>query len=80
MHNTAAFIPFSYGPENCAGRTLAMAELRVITVLMMRYFDIKLADGYDPADWQRDLEDWYVMSVGRVPVRLSVRTPVTSFD
>lgn len=78
--NLTAFIPFSYGPENCAGRTLAMAELRVITVLMMRHFDIKLKDGYDPADWQRDLEDWYVMSVGKVPVRLSVRTPITSFD
>ena len=74
--NLAAFIPFSFGPENCAGRTLAMAELRVVTALMMHHFNIRFVDGYDPRDWHRDLEDWYVMSVGKVPVRLTLRAPV----
>lgn len=74
--NLAAFVPFSYGPENCAGKSLAMAELRVITALMIHHFDMKFADDYDPSDWQRDLEDWYVMSVGKVPVQLTLRTPV----
>lgn len=74
--NLAAFIPFSYGPENCAGRSLAMNELRVITALMMRHFDMKLADGYDPKAWQDQLKDWFIMSVGTLPVQLTLRTPV----
>lgn len=76
----AAFIPFSYGPENCAGKTLAIAELRIITALIMRHFDMRFEDGYDPADWERDLEDWYVFAVGKVPVQLTLRTSVMSYE
>ena len=74
--NLAAFIPFSYGPENCAGRSLAMNELRMITALMLRHFDMKLANGYDPNDWQKELQDWFIMSIGPLPVQLTLRAPV----
>jgi len=29
-HNTAAFFPFSYGPTNCAGKNLALMEMRML--------------------------------------------------
>ncbi|OBZ71623.1 hypothetical protein A0H81_08343 [Grifola frondosa] len=29
VHNAAAFIPFSYGPENCVGKALALQEMRM---------------------------------------------------
>lgn len=74
--NFTAFIPFSLGPENCAGRALAMLELRVITTLVMRHFDLKFAKGYDPAAWIRDAEDWYVLKVAPLPVILETRVPV----
>lgn len=74
--NLAAFIPFSFGPEICAGRPLAMNELRLITVLMVRYFDMKFVDGYDPEEWLKELEDWFIMSIGPVPVQLKLRTPL----
>ena len=74
--NLAAFIPFSYGPENCAGRALALAELRIVTALMMHHFQVRFADGYDKNNWHLDLKDWYVFSVGAVPVQLELRVPV----
>lgn len=74
--NLAAFIPFSFGPANCAGRALALAELRVVTALMIHHFELRIEDDYNCDEWERDMEDWYVMTVGRLPVKLSLRTPV----
>ena len=76
----AAIIPISDGPEDCAGKTLAIAELRIITALIMRHFDMRFESGYDPADWERDLKDWYVFEVGKVPVQLTLRTSVMSYE
>ena len=74
--NFSAFIPFSYGPANCVGRSLAIIELRAVTALMIRHFDMKLADGYDPDTWQKELKDWYIMHVGALPVNLALRIPI----
>jgi hypothetical protein len=34
-----AFIPFSYGPANCAGKTLARIEMRYVLATLVRCFD-----------------------------------------
>ncbi|EJD01469.1 cytochrome P450 [Fomitiporia mediterranea MF3/22] len=70
---SAAFIPFSYGPANCAGRALAMAELRMVVALLVQRFDMRLEEGYDPKEWNDKLEDWFVMLTGKLPVVLTVR-------
>ena len=36
IHNTAAFMPFSQGHANCAGKNLALAEMRVVLALLMQ--------------------------------------------
>ncbi|EJD04675.1 uncharacterized protein FOMMEDRAFT_153745 [Fomitiporia mediterranea MF3/22] len=41
---SAAFIPFSYSPANCAGRALAMAELRMVVALLVQCFDMHLEE------------------------------------
>ncbi|EJD01468.1 cytochrome P450 [Fomitiporia mediterranea MF3/22] len=69
----AAFIPFSYGPENCAGRALAMAELRMAVALLVQRFDMRFEEGYDPREWNDKLEDWFIMLTGKLPVVLTVR-------
>lgn len=74
--NLSAFIPFSFGPENCAGRNLATIELRVVTALMIRHFDMEFAEGYDKDEWPKVIEDYYVMKVGRLPVVLKSRASV----
>ena len=78
--NMAAFIPFSFGPENCAGRNLAVIELRVITALMVRQFDMKFASGYDQDEWPNSMEDYFVMKIGPLPVNIKSRGLLSEFS
>ena len=71
--DASAFVPFSFGPANCAGRSLALAELRMVTALVVQRFDMRLAEWYDPKDWQDKLEDWFIMQTGKLPVVFTVR-------
>ncbi|KAH8108260.1 high nitrogen upregulated cytochrome P450 monooxygenase 2 [Phellopilus nigrolimitatus] len=61
--NTAAFIPFSYGPENCAGRSLALTELRMVAALIIQRFEILGGK----------VGDWFNMKTGKLPVVLESR-------
>ncbi|KAL5507847.1 hypothetical protein ACEPAH_5465 [Sanghuangporus vaninii] len=71
--NASAFIPFSYGPANCAGRNLALAELRMVVALLIQRFEMRLEEGYDPKDWTEKLEDWFIMQTGKLPVVFTAR-------
>lgn len=42
--NKAAFQPFSYGPRNCIGKSLALAEMRLILARVLWRFDMELAE------------------------------------
>ncbi|KAL5514477.1 hypothetical protein ACEPAG_2565 [Sanghuangporus baumii] len=71
--NQAAFIPFSHGPANCAGRALALTEMRIIVALVMQRFEVRFAPGFDPKEWEERLKDFFVMSNGPLPVTLTSR-------
>ena len=72
-HNTAAFMPFSAGHANCAGKNLALAEMRVVVALLMQKFDFSFAQGYDPRNWERDMVDLFVLKLGKLPVIVTPR-------
>ncbi len=42
VHNEAAFIPFSHGPMNCAGKGLAMQQMRSVVCALVQRFHIRL--------------------------------------
>lgn len=44
-----AWRPFEFGPRNCIGQTLALAELKIVLAMSVREFDIQPA--YD--EWDR---------------------------
>ncbi|KAK7042168.1 cytochrome P450 [Favolaschia claudopus] len=71
--NGDAFIPFSMGPANCAGKNLAMLELRMIMACVLQRFEVRLADGYDVRRWEAELKDYFVMQKGSLPVVLTSR-------
>jgi len=50
-----------------------MIELRYMTCLLVRTFDMSFSDGYDIGEWERALLDRYVTLKGALPLKLSVR-------
>jgi cytochrome P450 len=68
-----AFIPFSIGSANCAGKPLAMIELRLMTCLIVRTFELSFEDGYDPSRWEEGILDRFLMVKGKLPVKLRKR-------
>lgn len=44
----AATLPFGYGPRMCPGRNLALAELRSVTLMLARNFDLEAVPGPQP--------------------------------
>ncbi|KAF6749572.1 cytochrome P450, partial [Ephemerocybe angulata] len=71
--NRDAFIPFSYGPANCAGKALAMAELRYTVATLARCFDMhhygcKNAGPKElqakASEWTASLKDRFVFEKG----------------
>lgn len=43
-HDTSAFLPFGTGPRFCPGRNLALVQLRSVLAMLIRNFDVELAD------------------------------------
>lgn len=71
--DVAALNPFSFGPANCVGRSLALLEMRMVVSVLMQRFEMRFADGYDPKEWEENLEDWFLLSTGPLLVVLTPR-------
>ncbi|KAF8140210.1 high nitrogen upregulated cytochrome P450 monooxygenase 2 [Boletus edulis] len=69
----SAFIPFSMGPANCAGKSLAMLELRAVVSMFIMHFDMEFGDNFDPRVWMESLKDFFVLECGKLMVKLRVR-------
>ncbi|KAG1781607.1 cytochrome P450 [Suillus placidus] len=75
VHDTKAFVPFSFGPMHCVGKHLAYQELRMVVCATMHRLNFSFAPGYDPESWERDLKDYFVATKGNLQVVLSPRNP-----
>jgi cytochrome P450 len=64
-----AFIPFSTGPYNCAGKGLAMMELRSVVGRVVREFDVVLQEGFDEGKYWDGIKDHFTAGAPRVEVR-----------
>nr|VWO94473.1 Cytochrome P450 monooxygenase AKT7 (EC (AK-toxin biosynthesis protein 7) [Ganoderma boninense] len=76
VHNDAAFIPFSHGPMNCAGKTLAMQQLRTVVCALMQRFHIRLSleEGRGVEAYQEEFaESYLVANRAELPVVLEPR-------
>ena len=68
VHNEVAFAPFSIGPMNCPGKGLALMEMRVVVVALLRNFRFRLDDGWNPAVFEEEFHDYFTASRPKLPV------------
>ncbi|KAI9445850.1 high nitrogen upregulated cytochrome P450 monooxygenase 2 [Lactarius psammicola] len=72
-HNTAAFFPFSYGPTICAGKNLAMMEMRMVLCWVLRRFRFTEAPGVSHEEWEGKILDWFIVHQDPLLVGISPR-------
>ena len=70
-HNAAAFFPFSYGPTICAGKNLALMEMRMLLCWVLRRFRFSKAPGVNYEEWEGKIKD-YLFVVNQAPLLVSV--------
>lgn len=73
VHNMNAFIPFSFGPSNCVGKNLAMEEMRMVVTGVMQKLEMRLVDSFDPAEYQKNIRDQFVIEVPSIMVTMTRR-------
>ncbi len=54
-----AFNPFSLGPHNCPGRSLAYLEMRLILVKMVWHLDMEIPKGMGLPQWEQQKIFWF---------------------
>ncbi|KAI9445853.1 cytochrome P450 [Lactarius psammicola] len=72
-HNTAAFFPFSYGPAICAGKNLALMEMRMFLCWVLRRFRFSKAPGVTHEEWEGKILDWFIVHLDALLVSVSRR-------
>ncbi|KAF8269044.1 high nitrogen upregulated cytochrome P450 monooxygenase 2 [Lactarius quietus] len=73
VHNPAAFLPFSYGPANCAGKNLALMEMRMVLCWVLRRFRFSRAPGFRYEEWEGKVQDWFVVHQPPLLASISIR-------
>lgn len=71
-----AFVPFGYGTYNCAGKPLAMLQLRMVIAMVIKRFEISFAPGRE-AECQHFIEDQadcFTLHLEPLPLVLKERT------
>ncbi|KAI9462028.1 high nitrogen upregulated cytochrome P450 monooxygenase 2 [Russula earlei] len=72
-HNATAFIPFSYGPTICAGKNLALMEMRMVLCWLLQRFRFSKVPGVAYEEWEGKIQDWFVTHVEPLSVNVSIR-------
>ena len=73
VHDAAAFVPFSFGPANCAGKRLALLELRMVVCALVRRLELALAPGFDAAAYEGGMRDYFILTRPVLPVLVTRR-------
>jgi cytochrome P450 len=73
-----AWIPFGYGAHACAGRALAMEELKLIVARIVRDFDIRFGEDqtfhYD--EWAKNWKDFFLTVIEQIDLRFMPRAEI----
>ncbi|KAI1791471.1 high nitrogen upregulated cytochrome P450 monooxygenase 2 [Ganoderma leucocontextum] len=72
-HDEAGFIPFSSGPMNCVGKSLAMQEMRMVLCAFLQKFRMRAKEGWDARTYEGNYRDYFTAQRPELPVVLEVR-------
>ena len=67
------FMPFSQGPMVCAGKNVALAELRAVACALLQQFDFTIADQTYLSTWEDKIFEMFTTKRGTLPVHITVR-------
>ncbi|KAI0687111.1 high nitrogen upregulated cytochrome P450 monooxygenase 2 [Cerioporus squamosus] len=73
-HNESAFLAFSHGPMNCAGKGLAMVEMRTVICAVLQRYELRLREEWDAGRYEDAYRDYFVSTRPEVPVVLESRS------
>ncbi|RDW74721.1 cytochrome P450 [Aspergillus mulundensis] len=76
VKNKAVYIPFNAGPYSCAGKQLALMELRSVTAALLKRYDITLAPGQSNEAFLEGLRDTFTLVSPPLPLIFSRRVRV----
>ena len=58
-----SIVPFSFGPYSCVGKQLAYLEIRLVMTAILRNFDAKLPDDFDPEKFEKSFKAFFVLHI-----------------
>jgi cytochrome P450 len=61
------------GPANCVGKPLALKQLRYVVAILVHNFEFRFPEGYDVANWEREMKDRFLMVKRELNVLVSQR-------
>lgn len=69
------FVPFSHGAYNCAGKPLAMMQLRMVIAMLIRKFELSFTPGKQKEceRYIQDQADCFTLHIHALPLSLKVR-------
>jgi len=58
--NKEQILPFSIGPRDCIGRRMALLEMKLILVLLLKQYRLKVPEGLE--EQQDKIEETYIVT------------------
>ncbi|RMZ81077.1 hypothetical protein DV738_g2396, partial [Chaetothyriales sp. CBS 135597] len=75
VRDASVFTPFGTGRYGCAGKQLALMEMRSVTSQVVRRYNVRLAPGQDPAEFLQGQQDGFTLSSPKLELLFENRNP-----
>ena len=72
-HNSKAFMPFGVGQYACVGKPLALLEMRLFLVVLLKRLNIQLASSFNPTEFEEGIKSNLTLLKGSIPVNVTER-------
>ncbi|KAL4957948.1 cytochrome P450 monooxygenase [Aspergillus filifer] len=76
VKNKAVYVPFNAGPYACAGKQLALMELRSALAGLLKRYDVTFAPGENKEQWLGGLKDTFTLVAPPLPLIFNRRVKV----